>query len=99
MSTPVKLRKITEDILLDLSTRRCRVTCSEVTAQTYISWDDYLKLCFEKELIYYVDLESFRQEMQLDNIIGYMKKDGVFVFQCRVNSGCVSRRKARIYTA
>lgn len=38
-------------------------------------------------MIYYVDLESFRQEMQLDNIIGYMKKDGVFVFQCRVNSG------------
>lgn len=87
MSTPVKPRKITEDILLNLKTRRCRVTCSEATAQTDISWDDYLELCFEKELIYYVDLESFRQEMQLDNIIGYMKKDGVFVFQCRVNSG------------
>ena len=87
MSTPVKPRKITEDILLDLSTRRCRVTCSEVTAQTDISWDDYLGLCFEKELIYYVDLESFRQEMQLDNITWHLKKDGVFVFQCRVNSG------------
>ena len=87
MSTPVKPRKITEDILLNLKTRRCRVTCSEATAQTDISWDDYLELCFEKELIYYVDLESFRLEMQLDNIIGYMKKDGVFVFQCRVNSG------------
>lgn len=87
MSTPVKPRKITEDILLNPQTRRCRVTCSEATAQTDISWDDYLELCFEKELIYYVDLESFRQEMQLDNIIGYMKKDGVFVFQCRVNSG------------
>lgn len=66
MSTPVKPRKITEDILLNLKTRRCRVTCSEATAQTDISWDDYLELCFEKELIYYVDLESFRLEMQLD---------------------------------
>lgn len=86
MNAPAKPRKINEDILLDIRTHRCLIRHSELTAQTEMDWDDIVRACCEKELVYYVDLELFRSEMQIDNIAGRLKNSDTYEFQFRVNN-------------
>lgn len=83
----VKPRKITEDVVLDLSTLSCHVNRSSIVEQKDLSWEELLRICCENEHIYYVDLESFKSQMQIDNLLNCLKTSDKYEFQFRINSG------------
>lgn len=87
MKSPVTPRKITEDFILDLGTKICAVNTSAITDKAEIEWDELLSQCCEKEIVYYVDLESFSNHFCLDNILSEVKKNGSYEYTFRVNSG------------
>ena len=60
MSATAKPRKITEDVVLDLSTLSCHVIRSSIVEQNELSWAELLRICCENDNIYYIDLESFK---------------------------------------
>lgn len=87
MSAAVKPRKITEDVVLDLSTLTCHVNRSSIVEEKELSWDELLKKCCENDHIYYIDLEPFKSQMQIDNLLNCLKNSDKYEFQFRVNSG------------
>ena len=76
-----------EDIMLDISTLSCHISSSAVVAERDMPWDAYISECCEKEIVYYVDQEQFRLQMQPENILRELKASGICSFHFRVNSG------------
>jgi len=74
MDMAEKNHAITEDILIDVDTMNCHITYSAVTDATEMKWDELIRTFCENDLIYYIDLESFRSQIQLGIIISEMEK-------------------------
>lgn len=87
MDMAEKNRAITEDILLDVDTMNCHITYSAVTDATEMKWDELIRTFCENDLIYYIDLESFRSQIQPVKMLSELEKTGIYSFQTRVNSG------------
>lgn len=69
MNIQAKPGFFSEDIMLDISTRSCHISSSAVVAENDMPWDAYISECCEKEIVYYVDQEQFRLQMQPENIL------------------------------
>lgn len=87
MNIQAKPGFFSEDIMLDISTRSCHISSSAVVAENDMPWDAYISECCEKEIVYYVDQEQFRLQMQPENILRELKASGICSFHFRVNSG------------
>ena len=50
-----------------------------------MSWAEFLDECCGSDIIYYIDLEYFKSEMQLDFLLSQLRKSDTYEFHFRVN--------------
>lgn len=50
-----------------------------------MSWAEFLDECCGSDIIYYIDLEYFKSEMQLDFLLSQLSKSDTYEFHFRVN--------------
>lgn len=78
---------ITErEMTLDLSTMRCHAD-TPVFGRNDLSLAEFLQKCCDSDLVYYVDLEYFRSQMQPEFLQSRLAESDSYQFHLRMNSG------------
>lgn len=77
---------VTEEIILSLKTQNCRFIQSKFYGtQCSVSWKIFLEELIEKQVIYYIDIEKFLRETNIDHICEKLTQANSYSFHFRVN--------------
>ena len=79
---------VTEEIILNLKTQNCQFIQSKFYGTQYsVNWKTFLEELIEKQIIYYIDIEKFLKEANIDHICEKLIQADSYSFQFRVNYG------------
>ncbi len=77
---------ITEELLLNLRTKKCQFVQSKFcNVQSSMSWDIFLNELVEKKVIYYIDAEKVLQKVSFEAIREHLAQADSYRFQFRVS--------------